>query len=221
MRTATATIDSGTMRREILDVAAKLFRENGVAATTLRDIAKRCGIKAASIYHHFSSKDDLLLEVLDFGIERIHSTLADVLGRIPADAPFEAKLRAAIRTHVECFFDYGDYTATNIRVFGQAPRAVQRRNLRWRDRYEELWKELFAEGRKRGAIRPGVDLDVVRLYLFGAMNRTVEWYDPRGPLDVAALAGRFTDLLLHGIAPSRRGHAGIAPAEARATRATR
>jgi TetR/AcrR family transcriptional regulator, cholesterol catabolism regulator len=212
MRTATATIDSGTMRREILDVAAKLFRENGVAATTLRDVAKRCGIKAASIYHHFDSKDEILLEVLDFGIERIHATLAAVLARTPDDAPFEAKLRAAIRTHVECFFDYGDYTATNIRVFGQAPRSVQRRNLRRRDRYEDLWKELFAEGRKRGAIRRDVDLDVVRLYLFGAMNRTVEWYDPRGPLDVEALANRFADLLLHGIAP--------APS-ARATRAAR
>lgn len=202
MRTTTATIEPGAMRREILDVAAKLFRENGVAATTLRDVAKRCGIKAASIYHHFSSKDEILLEVLDFGIERIFSTLSDVLAGMPEDAPFAKKLRAAIRTHVECFFDYGDYTATNIRVFGQAPRAVQRRNLRWRDRYEALWKGLFAEGKRRGAIRRDVDLDVVRLYLFGAMNRTVEWYDPRGPLDVAALAERFTDLLLHGIAPA-------------------
>lgn len=215
MRTTTATIEPGAMRREILDVAAKLFRENGVAATTLRDVAKRCGIKAASIYHHFSSKDEILLEVLDFGIERIFSTLSDVLAGVPEDAPFATKLRAAIRTHVECFFDYGDYTATNIRVFGQAPRAVQRRNLRWRDRYEELWKELFAEGQRRGAIRRDVDLDVVRLYLFGAMNRTVEWYDPRGPLDVAALAERFTDLLLHGVA-------GIAPAApARASRVAR
>lgn len=201
MRAATATIESGETRREILDVAARLFRENGVAATTLRDIAKRCGIKAASIYHHFGSKDAILLEVLDFGIERIFSTLRAVLDGMPADAPFEARLRAAIRTHVECFFDYGDYTATNIRVFGQAPRAVQRRNLRWRDRYEEIWKELFAEGRRRGAIRRDVDLDVVRLFLFGAMNRTVEWYDPKGPLDVAGLADRFADLILNGIAP--------------------
>lgn len=199
---AAKVMETGATRREILDVAAKLFRENGVAATTLRDVAKRCGIKAASIYHHFASKDDILLEVLDFGIERIFVAVEKRLAGVPDSAPFEKKLRTAIHAHVQCFFDYGDYTATNIRVFGQAPRAVQRRNLRWRDKYEQLWKELFAEGRRRRAIRAGVDLDIVRLYLFGAMNRTVEWYDPKGPIDLETLAARFTDLLLRGVAPT-------------------
>lgn len=198
-----ARLETGATRREILDVAAKLFRENGVAGTTLRDIAKRCGIKAASIYYHFRSKDELLLEVLDFGIERIFFSIQEALGRQPEDAPFEAKLRAMIHAHVECFFVYGDYTATNIRVFGQAPKGVQRRNLAWRDRYEELWKRLFDEGQRSGELRSGVDLDVVRLFLFGAMNRTVEWYDPEGSLDLDQLADRFTDILVRGIGAQR------------------
>jgi len=199
MRAEATTLETGATRREILDVAAKLFRENGVAGTTLRDIAKRCRIKAASIYYHFRSKDELLLEVLDFGIERIFFSVQEAFERLGPDVPFEARLRAAIHAHVECFFVYGDYTATNIRVFGQAPKGVQRRNLAWRDRYEELWKRLFDEGMRCGDLRAGMDLDVVRLFLFGAMNRTVEWYDPEGSLDLDQLADRFTDVLVRGI----------------------
>ncbi len=203
---AAATIDEPATRRQILDVAAKLFRENGVAATTLRDVAQRCGIKAASIYYHFGSKDEILLEVLDFGIERIFSSVKEAVLRLPKNAPFEKKLRAAIHAHVESFFVYGDYTATNIRVFGQAPKGVQKRNLALRDRYERWWKELFEEGRKRGALRAGLDLGIVRLFLFGAMNRTVEWYRPGGKLDLEELTGRFADIVIHGIGARRKSH---------------
>ncbi|MGH7804938.1 MAG: TetR/AcrR family transcriptional regulator, partial [Candidatus Binatia bacterium] len=186
------------MRRQILDVAAKLFREKGVAATTLRDVARRCGIKAASIYYHFGSKDEILLEILDFGIERIFSSVKDAVARLPKNAPFEKKLRAAIHAHVESFFVYGDYTATNIRVFGQAPKSVRKRNLALRDRYERWWKDFFEQGRKSGELRAGLDLGIVRLFLFGAMNRTVEWYRPTGGLDLVELSGRFTDILVCG-----------------------
>jgi TetR/AcrR family transcriptional regulator, cholesterol catabolism regulator len=199
-------IDAPATRRQILDVAAKLFRENGVAATTLRDVAQRCGIKAASIYYHFGSKDEILLEVLDFGIERIFSSVKEAVARLPRDAPFEKKLRAAIHAHVESFFVYGDYTATNIRVFGQAPKGVQKRNLALRDRYERWWKELFDDGRKRGALRAGLDLGIVRLFLFGAMNRTVEWYRPGGDLDLEELTGRFADIVLRGIGARGKSH---------------
>ena len=203
---APAVIDEGATRRQILDVAAKLFREHGVAATTLRDVARECGIKAASIYYHFGSKDEILLEILDFGIERIFSSVREAVGRLPKNAPFARKLRAAIHAHVESFFVYGDYTATNIRVFGQAPKSVQKRNLALRDRYERFWKDLFEEGRRSGALRASLDLGVVRLFLFGAMNRTVEWYRPNGALDLDALTDRFTDILLRGIG-RRSAHA--------------
>ena len=44
-------------REEILAAAARLFRQQGYATTTLRQIAEAAGIKAGSIYYHFGSKD--------------------------------------------------------------------------------------------------------------------------------------------------------------------
>ncbi|MEX1288680.1 MAG: helix-turn-helix domain-containing protein, partial [Acidimicrobiia bacterium] len=62
-------------RTRILDEAARLFLAQGYAETTLRDIADAVGIKAGSIYYHFDSKERLLGEILDQGIDRITAEL--------------------------------------------------------------------------------------------------------------------------------------------------
>lgn len=51
-------------REQILDVAARLFVDRGFAATSTREIAERVGIKQASIYYYFSTKDKILEELL-------------------------------------------------------------------------------------------------------------------------------------------------------------
>ena len=52
-----------TAREEILDAAAELFTTQGYATTSTRSIAEAVGIRQSSLYHHFSTKDDIL-EVL-------------------------------------------------------------------------------------------------------------------------------------------------------------
>jgi AcrR family transcriptional regulator len=51
-------------REQILDAAAARFVESGFAATTTRVIAEQVGIRQASIYYHFTGKDEILLELL-------------------------------------------------------------------------------------------------------------------------------------------------------------
>ncbi len=52
-------------RDRVLQVAQALFAERGYRGTSLRDISARIGIKAPSLFHHFSSKDEIYLAVLD------------------------------------------------------------------------------------------------------------------------------------------------------------
>src|SRR6202451_700678 len=52
-------------RERVLAVAQNLFAEQGYRGTSLRDIARRIGIKAPSLLHHFPSKQQLYLAVLD------------------------------------------------------------------------------------------------------------------------------------------------------------
>ena len=75
-------MDDRNGRTRILDEAARLFLARGYAETTLRDIADAAGVKAGSIYYHFDSKEELLGEVLDTGIERIATTLDTALAAV-------------------------------------------------------------------------------------------------------------------------------------------
>lgn len=190
------------MRQRVLDAAAKLFRDKGYAATTVREVAECCGIRAASLYYHFPSKDDILAEVFDYGVRHVSDAVRAAVEQLPDSASSYEKVRAAIVAHLESFFVYGDYTATNIRVFRQAPREVQRRNRRLRDRYDSWWQALLEEAERRGELRPGVDLAVARLFLIGGLNHTLEWYTKRGGASFGELAGRYADLIFHGIGAS-------------------
>jgi len=187
------------MRQKVLDAAARLFRDRGYAATTVREVADRCGIRAASLYYHFPSKDDILAEVFDYGVRHVADAVRSAVEGLPEAASSYEKIRAAILAHLESFFVYGDYTATNIRVFRQAPRGVQRRNRRLRDRYEAYWRRLFEEAKGRGELREEVDLAVARLFLIGGLNHTLEWYTKRGGASFTELAERYADLIFHGM----------------------
>src|SRR5690606_3245917 len=58
-----------TARAEILDAAAELFTSRGFAATSTRLIAEAVGIRQASLYNHFTTKNDILVALLEDTIE--------------------------------------------------------------------------------------------------------------------------------------------------------
>ena len=60
-------------KEKILRVSIELFSEKGYEGVTLREIAARVGIKAASIYNHFKSKEDILEQIAAFFSERLQS----------------------------------------------------------------------------------------------------------------------------------------------------
>src|SRR5689334_12626068 len=91
------------MRQLVLDTAAALFRDKGYAATTMREVAERCGIRAASLYYHFPAKDEILAEVFDYGVRRVSDAVRAAVERLPASASSYAKVRAAIVAHLESF----------------------------------------------------------------------------------------------------------------------
>ncbi|MEP4559632.1 MAG: helix-turn-helix domain-containing protein, partial [Nitratireductor sp.] len=66
------TSRSAVGRDGVLDIAARLFREQGYGSVSLRKIADAAGIKAGSIYYHFGSKDEIVAAILDAGIQAVH-----------------------------------------------------------------------------------------------------------------------------------------------------
>ena len=170
--------DTATRERILLE-AARLFRHHGYAATTLREVADASGIKAGSIYYHFESKDQILGEVLDKGIQVVAETVRQRVDALPADATARERVAAAIEGHLWGLLHHGDFTSANIRIYGQIPAAAKHRHRKSRRDYADYWDRLLEDALERGELRPDSSTAVIRLFVIGALNWTVEWYNPQ------------------------------------------
>lgn len=187
-----AQVEGGS-RRQILDHAARLLRNGGYHQTTLREIAEAVGIRKASLYYHFASKEEIVEAVVNDGVRFVHEGVVAALAATEGAAPRE-RLEAAIRGHLAALHGHGDYTSASIKVFnfGAAPapdsvRAVRRA-------YEEVWRGLIAELQQAGALPAGRAPDVLRNFLHGALNGSTDWYRPER-FDIATLAREFAALI--------------------------
>ena len=192
------TLTSLSTRDRLLETGAHLFVELGYAETSLRAIAERVGVKAGSIYYHFASKDDLLTEVLQIGMERITNEVRDALDQSAQLGPAE-RIRAAVSAHLQALFEHGPYTATHVAVFPRAPAGVRDRVVPMRDAYEALWMGLYRDLARVGAIDPAIDLQLARLTLLGSMNGALEWFNLSGHQPIDALADQIGQLHWQGI----------------------
>ena len=190
-----APTDSG--RDRIMDEAASLFLRRGYEATSLRHLADVVGMKAGSLYYHFSSKDELLTEILRRGIDVMHQAFDDAEAAADASEPAH-RIGLHIRAHLAALHENGPYTAVHVTTFRTAPDSVRSAVVPLRDAYESRWTALLGELQRNGDI--DADIGVTRLALFGAMNSSIEWFDPaRGNLD--RFADVITTQLWNGVAP--------------------
>ena len=194
---AARTQGQGVGRDRIMDEAATLFLQHGYEGTSLRQLADVVGIKAGSLYYHFASKDELLTEILRRGIDVMQDAFDDAAAAASDLAP-AARIGAHVRAHLAALYENGPYTAAHVMTFRTSPDVVRKAVVPVRDAYETRWSELLHELQAGGAIGATVDLPIARLALFGAMNSSVEWFDPgRGNLD--RFAGAITAQFWNGV----------------------
>jgi AcrR family transcriptional regulator len=191
---------SDRTRQTILDAAALLFRDQGFRATTLRQIAGAAEIKAGSVYYYFTSKDQILDEVMEHGIRVVYDAVETAVSALPECASGRKRLETAMATHLYTLLQYGNYTSANIQNFRHASRAAQDRNRAIRRDYSEYWNGLFQFAQSKGDIGEDIDLSIARLFLLGTLNWTIEWYDPKGD-STDVLAEKFCGLFFEGAAP--------------------
>ncbi len=191
------TATASDSKQRVLDVAARLFRRDGYAGVSLRDIASEASMQAGSLYYHFRSKDEIVTTVLNIGIEMVREAVEDAVAELPRDAGAARLLNVAMRRHLETFLAFSDYTSANVRIFGQVPGEVQQANMAARRAYEALWDSIIERAKAQPGFRRDIDTSTLRLFLLGVMNASLEWFDPaRGDID--ALADRSADLVLNG-----------------------
>src|SRR5690606_20150682 len=134
--------------------------------------------------------------------------------RVDAGASFRETLPQVIETHLRQLHAMVDYTSANIRNFSQLPQEIQQRHSPLRREYTGMWDAMLVEAQARSEISADFRPEALRRFLLGALNWTVEWFDPqRAPL--SQLSGPLALMVLDGIStPALRGLP-LGPAEAR------
>ena len=194
---ATGTISEA--RQRVLDAAARLFRQQGYASTSMRDIAAEVGIQAASLYSHFASKDEIVGEVLRLGVEQVFNDVRTAVTALGPEADARLVLRTAIHAHLLAFWERQDYTSANVRIFGQLPTHLRDAHLPTRDAYERYWDSLLKQGVRQGLLEPRRNLKLARLFLLTALNGSLDWFQGNAA-SVRSVANELTGLLLDGLA---------------------
>ncbi|MCP4316857.1 MAG: TetR/AcrR family transcriptional regulator [Hyphomicrobiales bacterium] len=198
-------------RKSILRAAATLFRDCGYHAASMRDIADAAGMKAGSIYYHFQSKDEILVEILDTGVRGMHAAVREAIDACGPDSTSEDRIGAAVRAHLGELLAHRTFTSAKIRIYGQLPEAIRQKHRPVRRSLSGLWEELLAEAQSAGAIRADIEIKPLRQFLTGALNWSVEWYDEEG-FPVELFADRATGVILRGIMRERKQVVPINPA---------
>ena len=189
---------SEVSQKRVLDAAAKIFRDNGYAGTTMRAIADEADLKAGSIYYHYKSKDELISAVLDLGIHAVSNSVKSALDALPEAATGRQRIETAVYAHLSAIIEYGDYTLATRRVFGQVPESIRLKNMRLRDLYGTMWQEILMTAKERGEFRPNANITLARLFILGALNWTVEWFKPGGR-SIDDVAREFSSVVVEGL----------------------
>jgi AcrR family transcriptional regulator len=174
-----------------------MFAERGLRATTVRDIADSAGILSGSLYHHFSSKeemvDELLRGFLDWLFERyqeIAATAPNPLERLKG--LFMASFEAIEDRHAQVVI----YQDEAKRLSGQERFSyVEERNREQR----KMWLDLLNQGIEEGYFRPDLDVDLVYRFIRDTTWVSVRWYQPGGPLTAEQVGRQYLSIVLGGI----------------------
>ncbi|TPG31129.1 TetR/AcrR family transcriptional regulator [Mycolicibacterium hodleri] len=191
------TVPNPSRRDELLDLAATMFAERGLRATTVRDIADSAGILSGSLYHHFKSKEQMVEEVLRdfldwlFGrYQQIVETETDPLRCV--EGLFMASFEAIENRHAQVVI-YQD-EAKRLSPLPQFA-FVDERNREQRT----MWLDLLKRGVAEGCFSAHLDVDLVYRFIRDTTWVSVRWYQPGGPLTAEQVGRQYLAIVLGGI----------------------
>ena len=184
-------------RAQIIDAAAQVFAELGYSAASTQNIAGVLGLRQASLYYYFRSKDDALSEVCLIGVQGFLEELEAICD---STSGFAEKVRAGILNHMMPLREKRAYVLVFLRDRHRMSGPGRKEVGKVTRAYEKLWRDLIEEGQRAGAFDPAPDARTVTLAISGMCNAASAWLDPETDGEIERVAGQFADLVLHGLA---------------------
>ncbi|MBU2929215.1 TetR/AcrR family transcriptional regulator [Winogradskyella psychrotolerans] len=186
---------SETRQQEIIRVAAQLFKEKGYSAVTMRDLAKAMGIKAASLYNHINSKQDILNAIIislaeEFtdGMKQIHLSNASCIDKL--------KKIIELHVHISSKNSYGMASLNNDWMHLETQLTYYKK---LRSDYENDFKTILKDGIKSGEI-VNIKPDVMMFSILTTLRSLYIWIPKKEDFNLQELSNSLSHILIEGIA---------------------
>jgi AcrR family transcriptional regulator len=192
---ATETDEVESTGDRLLVLAAELFRERGYGATTTRELSNRLGLKKASLYHHISSKEDLLFEISVESLKRISTVVQAACESVPE----EQRLTALVDAHVmTALADRDMHTTMLVEMRALSPDR-KAEVLAKRNAYEQYIESVIQVDQLAGRVRSDISPRYLTLSLLNLLNWTIFWYDPDGDFTLPEIVVILRTVFMEGV----------------------
>ncbi|MGB8384963.1 MAG: TetR/AcrR family transcriptional regulator [Dermatophilaceae bacterium] len=167
-------------KTEIVSTATRLLSEHGYQGMNLEDVAEQTDIAKATLYHYFSSKEQLVAAVLEVLTADVNSRLEAQLDEV-CDSSYTDQLRALIREQVRILTDTAPEVATLFSWPRSWPESFDDMLKSSRRRHDAIFRRVVEAGIAAGEF-DCPNLDVALQCLHGVLNQSSLWIRPSLPV---------------------------------------
>lgn len=186
----------GYSREDVIRAAVRAFTARGYDATSMDNVASELGISKSALYHHISSKEEILELTVVQALKRLETVAENMAA---ADLSAGEKVRGLLRGSIEVLCSDPKSVALLLRLRGNSE--VERSALERRRVLTRSVIPLVEEAQEEGAIRSDIEAPLLTRMIFGMINSTSDWYEPEGRIDAEELANTFESVVFSGLAP--------------------
>lgn len=184
-----------TRKDVIIHEAAMLIREKGYVAATMRDIAAKVGVEAASLYNHIKSKQHILHEICF----KLADKYTGQMSRIDSSGESAiVKLKQLIELHIDINTKYSALSTVMNDEWRHLNEPHLSRFLELRNSYERKFLRIIYEGKEQGELRD-INPKVTMYSILGSIRWLQNWYTPGKQPGIGEIKQNITDLLLSGM----------------------
>ncbi len=207
-------------KRQIYIAASRLFVERGFAGASMSDIAEAVQLTKAGLYHFVASKEELLFEIIQHGMNQLDEDV--VQPALAIDDPLE-RLRTIVRNHIRNVGRVESDRGNPLSIVTDEPMGLSPQRRRVIDArkaaYVNLVRDTLAALQAKGRMRPEADTTVVAFTIVGTIMWTARWRRPEGRLSLDQIVDEMLHNLIDGLIVSPSSGAEPRPAAKRRGRA--
>lgn len=191
------TVEARQKLREICRVAASVFFEKGYDGASMQDIAEAVGLTKAGLYHHVGSKDLLLYEIMNYGMDILDEM---VLAKVKDIQDPREKLRQTITGHIDLVVRARDMEITVILHENRSLKGALRKKINSRKRaYIEYLEDLIRQVQQQSGMPPKISAHLTVFAILGMVNWLYQWYHQEGVVKQAEISAAYVDFIFRGL----------------------